>query len=378
MSHFLFISCTSGFESVLQKELQDLSYTGKIAQGGVSVSDASLYDAMFLNMHLRTASRVLLRLSEISVPSKNSLYKMAYDYDWKPFFQSMPTFAITVPFMEHPDFTNSMYISQLIKDGICDRLRKETGQRPSVDKNAPQMQFHVVVTEDVATIYFDTSNIPLFKRGYRVEQSEAPLKETVAAAILYLASYDKQKILCDPCAGSGTFLIEAALMAANCAPGIFRSEYGFMSHPEYDAEAFFKIKEDAQNRIVPIEPSHIFGIEKESSAYRKALRSIVKTGFIDSIQIIQGDFRKITPPVPPNCIITNPPFGIRLGNPEQHKKLYEELGDFLKRKTKKPATAAVLTSSLELAQAIRLKPKQKTPLFHGGLKCFLWQFDMYT
>jgi putative N6-adenine-specific DNA methylase len=380
MNEQLYVTCTPGLEYLLCKELCALGYSPVAGRGGASVSNASLEDVLKLNLYLRTASRVLLKLFEIEQPTKAKLYSHSYDYNWTPLFTKkslMPTFAIQVPSLQHSECTNSMYVAQLVKDAICDHLRKSVGRRPSVDKNNPQMQFHVVMNEEKAEIYFDTSLEPLFKRGYRQETVSAPLKETLAAAILMMAGFCETSILLDPCAGSGTFLIEAGLMASNTPPGLFRSSYGFTSLPNYDDEMFLQIKEKARGNLREIAKDRLFGFEQDGTSFRKALKAIAKAGLMDVIDLRQKDFRSVTLQTLPNLLVTNPPFGVRLGSPEQWTALYSSLGDLMKRATAKPAVGAVLSSSPELALSIRLKPHKKIPIFHGGLQCHLLLFDLY-
>jgi putative N6-adenine-specific DNA methylase len=377
MTARIYVTCTPGLEDVLLNELSSLHYQATIGQGGVEIRNVTLKDAIFLNIHLRTASRVLLKLIEIESPTKAKLYNAVYNYDWAPFFKTMPTLAIETPLVDHPEFTNSMYVAQVTKDAICDHLRRAVGSRPSVDKTNPQIQFHVVITEEKAILYFDTSLEPLFKRGYRLENTEAPLKETLAAAILMLAGYSEDSILLDPCAGSGTFLIEAGLMASKCAPGLLRSSYGFMLHPEYNSDDFTDIRCKAQAQIVTPPKGSLTGFEYDGTAYRKSLRCIAKSELMGSIEMIREDFRRGKVRTAPNLIVTNPPFGVRLGSPEQWMTLYSALGDLMKQVTKKPARGAVLTSSPELSHSIRLKPTKKIPIWHGGLNCTLLIFDLY-
>lgn len=377
MGHTLFATCTPGLEAVLEQELTALGYTPRPGKGGAFVEALSLRDAMVLNLHLRTASRVLLHLFDIDHPTKQRLYHALSERDWRPYFKDMPSMAIDVPFSAHPDFSNSLYVAQLGKDAICDQLRKATGKRPSVDTKTPEVQFTIVVDEEKASVSFDTSREPLFKRGYRTEAVVAPLKETLAAALLMLAGYSKEAILLDPCCGGGTFLIEAGLMATNTAPGIFRSSFGFFRHPEFDDEEWQKLRQEAMSAVMPFPRGRLFGFEKEAKSYRLLLRSIAKAGLMSEIEVLNIDLRDGKLPVLPNFVITNPPFGVRLGDAKRWEPLYRALGTLLKRGTAKPGVGAVLTASSDLAKLIGLKPKRKIPVSHGGLDCVFYLYDLY-
>ena len=373
----LFVTCTPGLEDVLAEELSALGYTPSPGKGMVETTVSSLRDAMVLNLHLRTASRVLWHLLDIERPSKLRLSHVLSSFDWRPWFVGMPTMAIDVPFIAHHEFSNTLYVAQLAKDAICDMLRKATGQRPSVDTKSPQIQFSLVIDEKKASLSFDTSLEPLFKRGYRTAGIAAPLKETLAAALLMLAGYTPEAILLDPCCGGGTFLIEAGLIATHTAPGLLRKNFGFFRHPEYLSEDWESVRAEAASAVVPFPRGKLFGCEKDTQSYRFLLRAIARSGLIETIEVHNCDFRDAKLPVRPNFVITNPPFGVRLGEVKRWLALYKALGDLMKRETAKPATGAVLTASPELAREINLHSKRKVRVNHGGLDCSLYIYDLY-
>jgi len=377
MSHRLFATCIPGLEEVLAKELSALGYEPRIGRGVVEVFAASLRDAMVMNLHLRTASRVLWHLFDVERPTKQRLYHAINSFDWRPWFQGMPIMAVDVPFVAHHEFSNTLYVAQLAKDAICDMLRQKTGQRPSVDPKAPQIQFSLIMDEQKASLSFDTSLEPLFKRGYRTEGAEAPLKETLAAALLMLSEYTPEAILLDPCCGGGTFLIEAGLMATNTAPGLLRKTFGFTRHPEYLSEEWDAVRSQALSAVTPFPKGRLFGCEREVRNYRLLLRCIARAGLMDIIEVHNCDFREAKLPVRPNFIITNPPFGVRLGEAKRWLPLYKTLGDLMKRETAKPAVGAVLTASSDLAREINLRPRKKIRVSHGGLDCSFNIYDLY-
>ena len=377
MSLKLFATCTPGLEEVLEQEVAALGYSPQRGRGGVEVMVASLKDVMIMNLHLRTASRVLLHLFDIDLPNKQSIYHAICERDWRPFFRDLPTMAIDVPFSSHPEFTNSLYVAQLAKDAMCDQLRKATGERPSVDTKAPQVQFSIIVDEEKASVSFDTSLEPLGKRGYRTESVEAPLKESLAAALLMLAGYTPEVILLDPCCGGGTFLIEAGLIATNTAPGLLRKTFGFLRHPDFQDEEWQQVRQQAFAAVRGFPHGKIFGFEKDPKSYRLLLRSIARAGLMGEIEVFHTDFRDGKLPAVPNFIITNPPFGVRLGEAKRWEPLYRSLGTLMKRGTQKPAVGAVLTGSTPLAKEIGLKPKKKIPVSHGGLDCTFCIYDLF-
>lgn len=374
----LFVTCLPGLETVLVQELEGLGYQARPWKGGVWVDGATLRDAMVLNLYLRTATRVLWHLFDISNPTKARLYKALNDVDWRPWFTTLPTFAIDVPFAQHPDYSNTLYVAQLAKDAICDQLRASTGKRPSIDVKNPQVQFSIIVDPRKASVSFDTSLQPLFKRGYREDGGVAPLKETLAAALLMLSGYAPGHILFDPCCGTGTLLIEAALMATKTPPGLLRSSFGFMGHPEYQDEVWRGVRADGMAQVQPSPGRIIFGCEHDPKTYRLLLQAVARSGMMDVIETWPKDFRDCILKTTPNFVITNPPFGVRLGEARRWIPLYSAIGHFMKRYTQKPATGAVLTNSAELVKAIGLAPKQKISLSHGGLDSLFCLYDLYS
>jgi putative N6-adenine-specific DNA methylase len=376
MGHSCFVTCTPGLEEVLEREIVALGYQPSRGKGGVYVAVSALRDAMVMNLQLRTASRVLWPLLVIQQPSKQRLYRAITDYDWRPYFDGFPTMSIDVPYASHPDYSNTLYVAQLAKDAICDQLRQATGRRPSVDTKSPQVQFSLAVNEEQASLSFDTSLDPLFKRGYRPEAVMAPLKETLAAAILFLSGYRPESICFDPCCGGGTFLIEAGLMATNTAPGLLRERFGFFRHPDFQEEEWRQLRKEAFEAVVPFPQNRLFGCERDSKSYRLLLRSIARAGLMGLIDVHCGDFRDLSLTHRPTFVVSNPPFGVRLGEAKRWEPLYRALGDLLKRGTDKPAIGAILTASADLAKAIGLKAQRKIPIFHGGLDCILYLYEL--
>jgi putative N6-adenine-specific DNA methylase len=372
----LYITCLPGLEEVLGNELTALGYSSKKGGGGVWVSSSSFADVMKFNLLLRTATRVLLPLFDIERPSKKNLYNAIFESDIDIFFENLPTFCIDVPFAKHPDYSNTHYVAQLAKDAICDLLKKKGGSRPSIDTKQPEIRFSLIVMPNKAILYFDTSGEPLFKRGYRQEGGEAPLKENLAAALLLLAGYTGDKILVDPCCGSGTFLIEAALLATNTPPGIFRKEFGFFKYPYFEQKMWDDVKEEAKKGILKKTTVKIFGIEKDERTYMHLRKAVMQAGVHEYVTTFLGDFKKTILPEKPSFLISNPPFGIRLGKVTEHAPLYKELGDFMKQSLQKPATAAILSSSVDLLKNVGIQPQKTHPIFHGGLDCFFSIFPV--
>jgi putative N6-adenine-specific DNA methylase len=372
----LFISCLPGLEPVLGQELSSLGYSHKEGRAGCFVPYESMEQIYRLNLSLRTASRVLLPLHSFVCRGRDELYKGASEINWYPFFQRMPTFMIDT-FVMHKNFTNSLFAAQVVKDAICDQLRKNMGSRPSVDTSQPELGLHLYLVGDQATISFDTSNPPLHVRGYRLEGGVAPLRENLAAALLLLAGYKADDVLVDPCCGSGTFLIEAALIASNTAPGLLRGSFGIFGHPQFNKESFESIKSSLSHDVVTLQKNKFLGIEASVKAFGILKRAIHKSKFDRWIQVSNGDFRTLELPIQPNFVIANPPYGVRLNEIQELEALYENLGDFMKQKTQKPATGAIFTGNLELAKKVGLKTAKRHVLSNGGIECRLLTYELY-
>ena len=339
---------------------------------GVYVDIADFSDIYRLNYGSRIASRVLFPLEHFKVWDDRGLYRGARKIDWSQYLKLKETFAIDFS-VDHPAFKNSLYAAQVVKDAICDHFRDKEGSRPSVDTLRPQVQFHLYIREGYATLSLDTSGVPLHKRGYRQEGGEAPLQETLAAALLRLARYTKDDTLLDPCMGSGTFLIEAAMMASNTPPGYLRQKWGFTSHPEYSESAWLKTKQALDKAILPLSPNKIFGIDINKAQLRLALANIRTAGFHRFIKVAEGDFRDFTPEIKPSLIIANPPYGKRMGGDEPYMtSLYQALGDFFKAQA--PAKAFVLTSA---NYPIGLRTSKRHLISTGGLEARFFEFDIF-
>lgn len=373
----LFVTCSSHLEPYLEEELHDLGYP-KTRQGfrGVYVDVASLSDIYRINYCLRTASRVLFSLSTFKCTGRDDLYQAASKIKWFPYFKNAKTFAIDAN-VDHPQLRNSLFAAQVVKDAICDQLMEETGRRPSVDTAQPDLQLNLFIRQGQGILSLDTSGDALHKRGYRQEGGEAPLRETLAAALLRIAGYRPEDVMIDPCAGSGTFLIEAAMMASNTPPGIYRTKWGFFHLLDFSEDEWLKVKIQEDGKRTPLQKGHFFGIELNRNTHRIAQSNLKASGFHSSIKIIQGDFKDIEPEVPPTFLITNPPWGRRLDEEKMLIPLYRSLGDFMKRKMHKPSKGFILSGSQLLSKEVGLAASKRHVVDNGGVESRLLEFDVY-
>jgi putative N6-adenine-specific DNA methylase len=346
----------------------------KLRRSGVQVN-GTLTEAYRINLGSRIASRVLMPLRRFRCPDAKALYQEVSSIDWRPYFKRGQTFAIDHHVHQNADLRNSMYAAQIVKDALCDQLRKKTGKRPSVNTEAPDVRLDIHVFKDRATLSFDTSGAPLNQRGYRKGKGgAAPLRENLAAALLRLAGYTGETGVTDPCCGAGTLLIEAAWIATRTPPGCLRRRWGFQGHPDYDAKAWEeeRARQDAQRRTVS---QPFVGIELKGPG--DAERCAKQAGVNDLCKWYRGDFREVYPEELTHFMITNPPYGRRIGESERLVELYRALGDFMKQRVLTPGKGLVFTGNLTLAKQVGLRSNKRHIVNNGGVESRLLEFDLY-
>ncbi|MGE5168835.1 MAG: THUMP domain-containing class I SAM-dependent RNA methyltransferase [Rudaea sp.] len=371
--HF-FAPCPRGLERALGSELaaqgaRDVA----AAEGGVAFA-GSLDLAYRANLHSRLASRVLWRVAHGSYRDERDLYALVHAVDWSRRFAPKRTLRVDVTATRSP-LASLEFATLRVKDAVCDRFRAEHGLRPSVDKRAPDVRVFAHLTEDRATIYLDTSGEPLFKRGYRRATEAAPLRENLAAGLLGLAGWTAGQPFLDPMCGSGTIVTEAALIAANRAPGLART-FGFQKLAWYDGPTWQRLKQSARDAIhappagIPIVASDI--AEAAVTQTRATLRAANVDGFV---HVEKADVLTRDAPAPRGLLLANPPYGVRLADAQALAAFYPRLGDALKRRFT-GWTAALFTGDLRLAKLIGLKADRRIPLWNGTIECRLFLFRL--
>lgn len=363
-----------GFEEILAHELKQLG--AQSVQIGVRnvqfVGDMGfLYKA---NLCLRTALRILKPIGEKKVHSMQDIYQAMNELPWEDYMTETHTFAIRATVvMRNPQ--NSMFIAQKAKDGLVDRFRQRTGSRPSVDKNFPDLHIHVYVTDDKIEVSLDSSGESLHQRGYRSATNIAPINEVLAAGMLLLSGWDGKTDFLDPMCGSGTLLIEAAMIACQIPPNLNRKEFAFQKWRNWDNELFAKIEESALKKVCDY-PHKIVGYDKAPSAVKKAQQNIRNANLSEFISIEQADFFQTQKQnlENPLHLVFNPPYGERL--PIDVKLFYKRIGDTLKQNY--PGTNAwFITSNLEALKSVGLRPSRKIKLYNGKLESKLVKYELY-
>jgi len=362
-----------GLEKVLSEELTGMG-AGKVQIANRAVSFEGDMALLYkVNYCVRTALSVLMPIADFRIRSKEDLYKAGSKIEWDRFMDPDDTFSI-VPVINSPHFGHTGYAGLILKDAIADTFRKLTGRRPSVDADDPRLLINLHISNDLVTISLDSSVVPLFKRGYRQEQTVAPLNEVLAAGILLLSGWNAESTLTDPMCGSGTFPIEAALIACKVPPGKFRKYFGFQRWRDFDEDLFQNVIHENNNKIVT-SPVKIFGSDISPEALLIAKANVAKAGLNDTISLEVSDF-KDRQSDEGGFVFMNPPYGQRL-QPEEIDALYGMIGSTLKHNYS-GSTAWLITSNKESLKHVGLKPKEKYILFNGALECILLKYEMYS
>nr|WP_299383682.1 THUMP domain-containing protein [Allomuricauda sp.] len=362
-----------GFEPLLAKELRNLG-AGNVTEGVRNVSfdgdTGFLYKA---NLCLRTALSVLKPLASFRVHNEKDLYRSTYQIDWPGLFDVERTFAIDTT-MSSDVFRNSMYVSQKAKDAIVDKFRSVVRQRPNVNSHEPDVRINIHLFRNQCTISLDSSGSSLHQRGYRIATNIAPINEVLASGLLLHSGWDGQTDFLDPMCGSGTFLIEAGMIACNIPANINREAYAFMNWKDYDQELHEKIVNASLNKTREFHHK-IFGYDKAPSAVRKAQENVENANLEDYISIERKDFFRTEKPVDTKLhMVFNPPYGERLSiDPDT---FYSKIGDTLKQGY--PGTDAwLITSNLEALKHVGLKTSRRIKAFNGKLESRLVKYEMY-
>lgn len=370
--HYQMLAKTfDGLEEVLKTELEELGASDvEVVTRGVKFSGSKelLYRANFC---CRTALRILRIIGEIKVKSTNDLYQGVYKLPWEDFFDVNQTFAINST-VNSEAFNNSMFVSLKTKDAIVDRFRSKFDKRPSVNTDNPDFRINVHASADMVTLSLDSSGESLHKRGYRVGQNEASMSEVLAAGLLKIAGWNGQCDFYDTMCGSGTIPIEAALIARNIPPGIFRQEFAFESWKDFDQDLLEKVYNDDYERSFE---HKIFATDFSALSIKVAEKNAKSAGVLKSIEFGEKDFAGYEPQPAGGMLIINPPYGERM-NSRKVEPIYNMIGDQLKRNFQ-GFKAWVFSSSEEGFKSIGLKPSEKIPLQNGPLSCSFRLYEVY-
>jgi putative N6-adenine-specific DNA methylase len=371
----LFATCPRGLEQVLAAELAAIGAIEPApVDGGVAFA-GDIVLAYAANLESRIASRILWQVGHAPYRSEHDVFEAARALPWARLFDVRRTIRVNLSAIRAP-LKSLDFVTLRVKDAVCDVFREARGSRPDVDTANPDVRIHVFLTQSDATFYLDTSGEALFKRGWRTAGGDAPLRENLAAGILKLAGWTAPTPLYDPMCGSGTFLVEAAMMALDAAPGLGRA-FGFEKLEDFDEKRWKALRERARSGRRPAQPLEIAGSDKSGTALGQARANLAAAGIEGAVRLKQMDILDGSPPLPPGIAVMNPPYGERLGERDSLAAFYPRLGDVLKQRYA-GWTAYIFTADLRLPKLIGLKASRRTPLYNGALECRLFEYRMIS
>jgi len=368
-----FATCPRGLETLLVKELRKCGANDvKQTDGGVSfVGDLAVCYAA--NLHSRIATRILVQVGRGKYTNEDDLFHAAYKINWPNWFNVKHDMMVKVTGVKCP-LKSLEFITLRIKDAVCDKFRRAVDARPYIDTKNPAVRIHAYLTADSYQYYVDTSGNALYQRGNRRASIEAPLRENLAAGIVQLSGWKPGQPLLDPMCGSGTFLLEAAMMALDIAPGLNR-DFGFEKLKNFESDTWKKIKNKALKAVKPVSFQNIHGSDADLHAVRVTKQNLAQAGLDDAVKLSKQDFVNLTAPDDNGVMVANPPYGVRIGEEDDLSELYPKMGETLKKQFAGWNTY-FLTNDMKMPKGMRLSPSKRTPLFNGPLDCRLFEIKM--
>ena len=376
MEHY-FAPCPRGLSGVLADELTALGAATAHAQEAGVAFDGDKALGYLANLHSRMASRILQRVAHFPYANEQQIYDAAAMLAWPSWFDVSRTIKVEINAHRCP-LKSLDFITLRVKDAVCDKFREQVDLRPSVDARDPDIRIHVFLDATHASLYLDLSGEPLFKRGVRDHTGEAPLKKNLAAGIIKLSGWQPGEAFLDPMCGSGTFLIEAAEMALDIAPGLSGGklrEFAFTKLKNFDQPLWDAQVAKARQRIKPGTLLPIYGTDKYGYAITDARENLTANGLIDFVHLKQVSILEVAAPAASGVLVTNPPYGERLGDTTDLAELYPKLGDWMKQKFA-GWRAYFFTGDPQLAKGVRLSASKRTPLFNGKIECRLFEYKI--
>jgi putative N6-adenine-specific DNA methylase len=375
------VTCAKGLSEILQGEIKSLGYSVKSAhETGVELT-GDLYDCMKLNLHLRTAFNVLYLLKAFQCRNPDQLYKHTTALPWEQII-SPEEYVCVIGRIETPTIENTMFANLKIKDAIVDRIMQKKGARPNSGKERGNVVVQAYWKNEKCWIYLNTSGQKISDRNYRKIPCAAPLRESLAAAIILETGYDGSQPLICPMCGSGTLAIEGALIASHRAPGLMRSNYAFMHTLLYDEPAWQQMRTEAGKQSkkrgkTEFKPARIVATDIDPEAVRSAQRNAMTAGVDHLIDFKVCDFAET--PIEPEAdgiIVMNPEYGMRLGEIKELEETYERIGNFFKQKCAS-YTGYIFTGNPQLGKKIGLRTNRKIPFYNANIECRLLKYEMY-
>lgn len=373
----IIITCSSRIAPYLQKEVEALGYKPeRVFKTGVELF-GNMQDCIQLNLKLRCASQILFLVKQFKAHNADALYKELLQFEWKNLLDAAGYFSITSN-VDNETINNSLFANVKVKDAIVDYFRNETGSRPNSGPSLDKAVIHLYWKDESAEIFVDTSGETLSKHGYRKIPGKAPMLEALAAATLLATKWDRQSAFINPMCGSSTIAIEAALLATNRMPGLYRSNYAFMHLVGFENEMYQQHRDELDAAIKEVPGLQIIATDISSDAINISKINAGAAGVENLIQFAEGDFETtVIPEDQPGVIYFNPEYGDRLGVEDELQATYKRMGDFLKQKCK-GYTGYIFTGNLELGKKIGLKPSKRIEFYTSKIDCRLFEYELYA
>lgn len=370
-----FASTAKGLVEPLEKELKELGLkTIDKTVGGVYFDSnwAGCYKA---NLQSRLASRILKPVLDFTAYQPEELYTQILRHDFTKYIKPTQTISIDVTIRDSK-MRDQRFVAMKIKDAVVDQFREKFGTRPDVDNENPALRIHVRAVKNQFNVAIDTSGESLFMRGYRRETGEAPLKENLAAGLIKLSEWDGQSPIVDFMCGSGTFLIEAAMMSMNIAPGIHRKRFAFMNWLNYEAQVWEDLVQEAMDAEKEELPFAFYGFDIDNRVLKSAKDNAKRAGVDEVIVFKKESVATVEPPVEKGLIVVNPPYGARIGDEDNLRDVYRDLGFTLKHRFK-GWDAWILSGNKDLIADLKLKSTRKHFVFNGNIECRFLKYSMF-
>lgn len=370
-----FASTARGLVEPLEQELKDLGLKVTNRYIGGVFFESNWEGCYKANLHSRLASRILKPVLDFTAYQPEELYNQILRHDFTKYIKPTQTISIDASVSDSM-MRDQRFVAMKVKDAVVDQFREKFGVRPDVDNENPSLRIHVRAIKNQFNVAIDTSGDSLFKRGYRKEVGDAPLKENLAAGLLSLSEWDKQTPLVDFMCGSGTFLIEAAMMAMNIAPGVNRKRFGFQNWLNYEEGAWEKVIQEAMDAEKEELPFKFYGFDIDKRVLMNAKDNAKRAGVDEVIEFKKESVATVEPPVEKGLIIVNPPYGARIGDEDNLRDVYRDLGFTLKHRFK-GWDAWILSGNKELITDLKLKSTRKHFVYNGNIECRFLKYSMF-
>ncbi|MFZ3231917.1 MAG: THUMP domain-containing protein [Pseudobdellovibrio sp.] len=372
-----FASCPTGMAELVEKELQSFGLkTLEKTNGGV-VFESNWAGCYKANLNSRYASRILKPILDFPAYQNEDVYNNILKHDFTKYIKPNQTLAVDAAVKECK-ILDQRFLAMKVKDAVVDQFREKFGSRPDVENNNPDLRIHIRGYKNQYHVSIDTSGDSLFMRGYRTVTGEAPLKENLAAGLIGLAEWDMKTPIVDLFCGSGTILIEAAMMALNVAPGLERKRFGFMNYSDFDVAVWDKVVDEAIAAEKETLDFKLYGYDLDKKVLQSAKQNAKNAGVLDFIEFQNLPIAIACPPegVTSGLIIANPPYGVRIGDEDNLKDVYRDLGYSLKHRFM-GWSAWILSGNKELLQEMKLKAARKFFVYNGNIECRFLKYEMF-